>query len=97
MNQYNDPTLINVGTGKDIAIKDVALLIQEIVGYQGELVFDSSKPDGTPRKLLDVSKLTGTGWRPQYILQEGIKLTYTWFKEHYDKILERERTLNKKE
>ena len=93
MNQYNDPTLINVGTGKDITIKDVALLIQEIVGFQGKLVFDSSKPDGTPRKLLDVSKLTGTGWNPKFSLREGIKLTYTWFKDHYNEILKKEKNV----
>ena len=92
MDHIDDPTLINVGTGKDSTIKEVAILIQEIVGFHGKLVFDPSKPDGTPRKLLDVSKLTGTGWKPKYTLQEGITLTYTWFKEHYDKILEKEKS-----
>lgn len=74
--------LINVGTGKDISIADLALLIKDIVGYSGDLIFDTSKPDGTPKKLLDVSQLTALGWRAQIDLVEGIKRTYQWFLAH---------------
>ena len=63
MQNYNQPDLVNIGTGEDISIKDLALLIKDITGYEGELTFDTSKPDGTPRKLLDVSKLHGLGWK----------------------------------
>lgn len=73
---------INVGVGKDISIRELAELIREIVGFDGELVFDRSKPDGTPRKLLDVSLLSSLGWRAQIGLREGIRGTYDWFLEH---------------
>ena len=70
---------VNVGTGEDIKIKDLALLIKEIVGFKGEIVHDLSKPDGTPKKLLDVSKLFGLGWKPKVTLKEGIRKTYEWY------------------
>lgn len=73
------PDLINVGCGEDVTIKELAELVCEIVGFKGALVFDSSKPDGTPRKLMDVSKLTGLGWRPKVPLKLGIEQTYSWF------------------
>lgn len=76
MQTYNEPNLINIGTGEDLTIKNLALLIQETVGYQGKLVFDSTKPDGTPRKLMDVSKLHNLGWKHQIELAEGLKLAY---------------------
>lgn len=76
MQTYNEPHLINIGTGEDLSIKDLALLIKETIGYSGELIFDSSKPDGTPRKLMDVSKLHQLGWRHQIELKEGLKLAY---------------------
>lgn len=76
MQSYNEPHLINIGTGEDLTIKDLALLIQEIVGFNGKLVFDSSKPDGTPRKLMDVTKLHSLGWKHQIELKEGLKLAY---------------------
>lgn len=76
---YNEPELINIGTGEDIAIKDLALLIKRIIGFEGELVFDSTQPDGTPRKLLDVSKLHARGWKHQIDLEEGIRLVYADF------------------
>lgn len=79
MEKYEDPEIINVGTGKDITIKDLALVIKEIVGFVGELKFDSSKPDGTPRKILDIEKLTKLGWRPKIKLKEGIKETFEWY------------------
>nr|HQH29930.1 GDP-L-fucose synthase [Spirochaetota bacterium] len=79
MNNYNEDTHINVGTGRDISIKDLAYLIKDIVGFKGEVVFDPTKPDGTPRKLLDVSKLEKAGWKAQTSLEDGIKATYQWF------------------
>lgn len=79
MQKYNDSDIINIGTGKDISIKELALLVKEIVGYRGELKFDPSKPDGTMQKLLDISKLEALGWTPGVSLREGIALTYKWF------------------
>jgi len=73
MLHYDSPEIINIGVGEDISIKDLALLIKEIIGYEGELFFDTSKPDGTPRKLLDVSKLHNLGWRHRIGLREGIE------------------------
>jgi GDP-L-fucose synthase len=70
---------INIGTGQEISINDLALLVREIVGFDGKLVYDSSKPDGTARKLLDVSRLSEMGWRPKILLAEGIRATYEWF------------------
>jgi GDP-L-fucose synthase len=83
MESYNEPNLINIGTGVDLTIKDLALLIKKVVGYEGELNFDSSKPDGTPRKLMDVSKLHGLGWKHQIDLEEGIQLAYHDFLAKY--------------
>ncbi|HTN22165.1 MAG TPA: GDP-L-fucose synthase [Pelobium sp.] len=83
MQNYNEPHLINVGTGEDLTIKDLALIIKEIIGFKGELVFDSSKPDGTPRKLMDVSKLHSKGWKHKVGLKEGIKLAYEDFLAKY--------------
>ena len=79
MQNYSGNDFLNIGTGKDITIKDLALLIKDIVGYRGELTFDSSKPDGTPRKLLDVSRLHATGWKERYSLRDGLKMTYQWY------------------
>lgn len=77
MQAYNDPQhIVNIGTGKDISIKELALLIKDIAGFEGELKFDSSKPDGTPRKLLDVNFLHNLGWRHKIDLKEGITETY---------------------
>lgn len=76
MQNYNEEGLINIGTGKDISIKDLAFLIKEIVGYNGHIKFDATKPDGTPRKLMDVSKLHSRGWKHTVELSEGIKLAY---------------------
>lgn len=81
MLNYNEPEIVNVGTGADISIADLARLVQKTVGFSGDLVFDTTKPDGTPRKLLDVSRLTALGWRAQVGLEEGIKSTYAWFLE----------------
>jgi GDP-L-fucose synthase len=71
--------LYNVGTGIDLTIKELALLIQQKVGHQGEIIWDSSKPDGTPRKLMDIRKLKSLGWNPTVNLETGIQLTYAWF------------------
>ncbi len=76
MNNYNDKQFINLGSGKEISIKDLALLIKKIVGYEGELTFNTEKPDGTPRKLMDVSKLANAGWSYKIELEEGIKSVY---------------------
>ncbi|MCG7385004.1 GDP-L-fucose synthase [Paenibacillus sp. ACRRY] len=76
MNQYEESEIINVGVGKDISIKDLALLIRSIVGYEGEIVFDTSKPDGTPRKLVDVTKIKRLGWSARVDLEEGIRSIY---------------------
>ena len=83
MNNYNENEPLNIGTGKDITIKELAELIKEIVGYEGEIKFDTTKPDGTPRKLLDVSRLHNAGWEHKITLREGIENTYEWFKEKW--------------
>ena len=80
--------LYNVGTGKDITIKELALTIQKVVGHAGEIIWDATKPDGTPRKLMDVSKLNKLGWQHQVELEEGIVKTYEWFLQNQDKIKE---------
>lgn len=79
MQNYDEEGLVNIGTGEDLSIKELAFLIKDIVGYVGEVKFDSSKPDGTPRKLMDVSKLHSRGWKHTIELPEGIKLAYRDF------------------
>ncbi len=79
MREYSSGEIVNVGTGQEISILGLAELIREVVGFTGEIVLDSSKPDGTPRKLLDVSRLLGLGWRPAVGLREGIARTYEWY------------------
>jgi GDP-L-fucose synthase len=83
MQNYNEATLINIGTGEDLTIKDLALLIKKTVDFEGELTFDSTKPDGTPRKLMDVSKLHGLGWKHQVQLEQGIDLAYQDFLKNH--------------
>lgn len=85
MNNYDENEPINIGTGEDISINELAELIKEIVGYEGEIRFDTTKPDGTPRKLLDVSRLHSTGWKHKIDLREGIKQTYEWYKTRKEK------------
>lgn len=80
MLHYNEKQFVNIGVGHDISIKDLAYLVKEVIGYQGELVFNTSKPDGTPRKLMDVSLLHGLGWKHQVELEEGIALAYQDFR-----------------
>ena len=77
---------INIGTGKDISIGDLAHLIKKIVGYDGDLIFDTTKPDGTPRKLLDISKAKELGWANQISLEDGILSTYEWYKKNINKV-----------
>ncbi len=79
LNSYSGNKIINIGTGIDLTIKELALLICDIVGYKGNLVFDSSQPDGTPRKLLDVARLTNLGWSYTTSLRDGLTMTYNWF------------------
>ena len=79
MRHYDDPRVINVGVGEDIAIGDLAALVREVAGYRGEIRYDSSKPDGTPRKLLDVSRLHALGWRARRELREGVRETFEWY------------------
>lgn len=79
MENYNKEEIVNVGEGKDISIQELAGLIKEITDYQGKIVFDSSKPDGTPRKLLDISRIEKLGWTSKISLREGIESTYKWF------------------
>lgn len=80
MQHYNEPGLVNIGVGEDIAIKDLAVLISKIVGFEGNIEHDLSKPDGTPRKLMDVSKLHGLGWKAQTGLEEGVRKVYAEYK-----------------
>lgn len=84
METYEGNDFFNIGTGKEITIKDLAELIKDIVGYEGKIVWDSSKPDGTPRKLLDVSRLKKTGWTYKIELKDGIEKAYKWYLESYE-------------
>ena len=79
MQNYTSGEIINVGTGQEVSIRDLALMVQDVTGYQGELRFDPSKPDGSPRKLLDVGRLHSLGWRATVSLREGIERTYAWY------------------
>ncbi|MEO5721734.1 MAG: GDP-L-fucose synthase [Chthoniobacterales bacterium] len=79
LQNYDSPEIVNVGWGEDISIRQLAELISAVVGFQGTLTFDSSQPDGTPRKLLDTTKLKALGWQPRISLREGIESTYQWF------------------
>jgi GDP-L-fucose synthase len=81
---YEGEDIVNIGVGEDISIRELAELMREVTGYQGEIVNDTSKPDGTPRKLLDVSRLHALGWEARIPLRQGIEDTYRWFLEHHD-------------
>jgi GDP-L-fucose synthase len=81
MKNYDESEIINIGVGRDITIRELGELIRDIVGFEGSIEYDPSKPDGTPQKLLDVSRLTGLGWRPKISLREGIEMTYRWYVE----------------
>jgi len=82
LEHYNDEQIINVGSGEEVSIRELAETVSSVVGYEGELVFDSSKPDGTPRKLLDNSRIENLGWSAQTSLREGLAEAYRWFVEH---------------
>jgi len=84
MENYSDEEIVNIGIGDDIQIKVAAEMVKEVVGFEGDLIFDSSKPDGTPRKLLDVSKLTSLGWKAKISFEDGLRDTYQWFLDHQD-------------
>ncbi|QSA98941.1 GDP-L-fucose synthase [Methylococcus sp. EFPC2] len=79
---YSDSEIVNVGVGEDVSIRELAELVRDAVGFTGELEFDTTKPDGTPRKLLDVTRLHGLGWKASIPLAEGIRSTYDWFLQH---------------
>ena len=86
---YDENTLpmishINVGSGKDITIKELAEIMREVVGFEGKISFDNTKPDGSPRKLIDVSRLSKMGWKNSTSLREGLELTYNWYKNNLD-------------
>ncbi len=82
---YPSPAFVNVGTGRDVTIRQLAESIRDIIGFRGDLVFDTGKPDGAPRKLLDVSRLAAMGWTAEIELREGIASTYNWYLEHFDR------------
>jgi GDP-L-fucose synthase len=82
LQRYDAEPMVNIGWGEDVTIRELAELVVSAIGYRGRLIFDTSKPDGTPRKLLDTTRLTGLGWRPRIPLKIGIELTYAWFREH---------------
>jgi GDP-L-fucose synthase len=81
LEQSDTTELVNVGTGKDCTILELAQLVRDVVGFEGDIVHDTSKPDGTPQKLLDVSRLQALGWKPSVTLREGIASTYRWYLE----------------
>jgi GDP-L-fucose synthase len=82
-NTRPDLSHVNVGTGEDCTIRQLAEALARVIGYEGDLAFDATKPDGTPRKLMDVSRLTAMGWRPQIVLEDGLRQTYGWFLENH--------------
>jgi GDP-L-fucose synthase len=82
LQSYDAEPIVNIGWGKDITIRELAELVMSVIGYSGRLEFDSSKPDGTPRKLLDVTRLANLGWKPRISLEAGLAQTYAWFKEN---------------
>ena len=84
MEYYAGNDLVNIGIGEDITIQNLAYLIGEVLGFQGDLVFDTEKPDGTPQKLLDVTRINNLGWKARIGLREGIRETYKWYLEMRD-------------
>lgn len=82
LENYNEPEIVNIGCGEDVTIRELAETVCNVLGFQGELVFDTTKPDGTPRKLLDMSKLFSMGWKPRIPLREGIRGAYDWYLQH---------------
>ena len=86
LENYDGPQQVNVGTGRDASIREIASIVAEVVGYEGETHWDTSKPDGTPQKLLDVSKLAEAGWTARIGLREGLESTVAWYREHADEL-----------
>ena len=86
MEKYDDPEIINVGTGEDLSIDELGQMVAEVIGYGGSILYDPAKPDGTHRKLLNVAKIHGLGWRHSIPLKEGIEMTYDWFLNNYEKV-----------
>ena len=82
MGAYDSPEIINIGTGEDLSIRELAEMVCRVIGFRGEIVYDSSRPDGTPRKLLDVSRLKALGWKPSIALEDGIRQTWQWYRDH---------------
>ena len=83
MNEYDSPEIVNVGVGKDLSIAELAEMIRDVVGFEGGIVYDRSKPDGTPRKLVDISRITKLGWKPKIDLKSGIRSTYEWYLQNH--------------
>jgi GDP-L-fucose synthase len=83
LEHYSDMEHVNLGTGEDVSITELAETIKKVIGFDGALRFDASKPDGTPRKLLDVSKINGLGWRHETGLEDGLKQAYDWYSQHH--------------
>jgi GDP-L-fucose synthase len=81
MNNHNSSEIINIGTGEDISIAELTLIIKEVVDFKGKIIYDKTKPDGMPRKLLDVSKMEALGWKARTDLINGLKMTYEWWKK----------------
>lgn len=84
MNNYDESEMINIGYGEDLSIKDLALLIKHVIGFDGDIIFDESKPDGAPQKLLDSSEIRRMGWTPKIGLEKGIRQTYEWYKKYVE-------------
>jgi len=82
MNNYDGSLHINVGYGSDLSIREAVYLVKDVVGYEGEVVWDTAKPDGTPRKLMDSSRICSMGWKPKTNLKDGLEKTYSWFKNN---------------
>lgn len=83
MENYSDEDIVNIGHGKDISIYELAMLVKEVTGFTGDIVLNTEKPDGTPRKLVDISKILSLGWKPEISLRDGLEQTYQWFQEEY--------------
>jgi GDP-L-fucose synthase len=82
MNNFSGSSIVNIGVGEDLSIKELATKVKEIIGYEGEIVFNTNMPDGTPRKLVDIQKISHLGWKATTTLDEGIKRTYEYFLNH---------------